>query len=87
MESEMQDGNLLPFPMEGLKLSFILSHFYELCGDRSGLIGKTTSDVNEFYQKKITESSRFSFCEYLKRDNQHGGAAHSSLLLGSSVER
>ena len=79
----MQDGNLLPFPIEGLKLSFILIYFYELCGNRSGLNGKTTSDVNEVYQKKFTESSRVSFCEYLKRDKQHRSAVGKATVFVS----
>ena len=71
---KMQDRNLLPFPKEGLKLSFILNHFYDFCGGRSGLAGKTTSQVNEEFQKKITAVSRLSFCEYLKSNGHHRSA-------------
>jgi len=77
----LNSNSLLPFPRQGLKLSYILSHFYELCGDRSGLIGKTTADVNEFYQKKITESSRVSYCEYLKLNNEHHPAVGKAAVF------
>lgn len=54
----------LPFPTKGVKLSFI-NDFYELCGGKEKIKDCTTTDINEVYQKKITEKYKLSFCEYL----------------------
>ena len=54
----------LPFPTKGVKLSFA-NEFYELCGGKDKIKDLTTTDINEVYQKKITEKYKLSFCEYL----------------------
>jgi hypothetical protein len=53
----------LDFPHFGLTISAI-DEFIELCGGRSILGGKDTTQVNDF-QKKITVEVRKSYCEYL----------------------
>jgi hypothetical protein len=58
----------LPFPKDGIKLSSI-KDFYDACGGKDKLIGLTTTDVNEKYQKIITSNSQLSYCEYLKLQN------------------
>ena len=55
----------VPFPKLGLKLSYLLKEFVELCGGRAELKGKTTTEVNMKFQKKITEASKLSFCDHL----------------------
>ena len=55
-----------PFPTLGVKLKYI-EEFYKLFGGRDKFIDMTTEDVNNQYQKKITESSKLSFCEYLQQ--------------------
>jgi len=58
----------LPFPKDGIRLSS-LYEFYDICGGKDKLIGLTTTDVNEMYQKPLTASSGLSYCEYLKSKN------------------
>ena len=55
------------FPKSGLKLSYLLNEFPVLCGGRSVLEGKTTTDVNLHFQMKITDSTKLSFCDHLKQ--------------------
>ena len=57
----------VPFPKLGLKLSYLLNEFPGLCRGRVELEGKTTTDVNLQFQKKITETSKLSFCDYLNQ--------------------
>ena len=54
----------LPFPTKGVKLSFA-NEFYQLCGGKEQVKDLTTTEINELYQKKITEKYKLSFCEYL----------------------
>ena len=58
----------LPFPKDGIRLSS-LYEFYDICGGKNKLIGLTTTDVNEMYQKPLTAASGLSYCEYLKSKN------------------
>ena len=55
----------LPFPKDGIRLSSI-KDFYDACGGKDKLLGLSTTDVNEKYQKPITAASQLSYCEYLK---------------------
>jgi len=43
--------------------------FYDAYGGKDKLLGLTTTDVNEKYQKPITATSQLSYCEYLKLQN------------------
>ena len=55
----------LPFPKDGIRLSS-MKDFYDACGGKDKLLGLTTTDVNEKYQKPITAASQLSYCEYMK---------------------
>jgi hypothetical protein len=55
----------LPFPKDGIRLSS-MKDFYAACGGKDKLLGLTTTDVNEKYQKPITAASQLSYCDYLK---------------------
>ena len=55
----------LPFPKDGIRLSS-MKDFYDACGGKDKLLGLTTTDVNDKYQKPITAASQLSYCEYLK---------------------
>ena len=81
----------LPFPKDGIRLSSV-KDFYDACGGKDKLEGLTTTDVNEKYQKPITESSQLSYCEYLKQQSSsnvgqasvfisHGTTAITLILL------
>ena len=50
----------LPFPKDGIRLSS-LKDFYDACGGKDNLLGLTTTDVNEKYQKPITAASQLSY--------------------------
>ena len=73
-------ASAVPFPKLGLKLSYLLTDFISLCGGRAALEGKTTTDVNLQFQKKITESSKLSFCDHL---NQHQSTNHPAVDLAT----
>ena len=62
------NASSLPFPKDGIRLSS-LKDFYDACGGKDKLIGLTTTDVNEKYQKPITATGGLSYCEYLKLMN------------------
>jgi len=66
MDSSSNNGKkqVLPFPKDGIRLSSI-KQFVDYCG-KDNLISLTTTEVNEKYQKPLTESSQLSYCEYLK---------------------
>jgi hypothetical protein len=55
----------LPFSKDGIRLSS-MKVFYNACGGKDKLLGLTTTDVNEKYQKPITAASQLSYCDYLK---------------------
>lgn len=67
-DSNMSVNRSLPFQKDGVKLSYI-KEFYDACGGRDKLVGLTTTQVNDIYQKPMTVSSQLSFCEFLKRTN------------------
>jgi len=50
----------------GIKLSSI-NEFYIASGGKDKLNGLTTTQVNDQYQKPITETSQLSYCEHLKQ--------------------
>eukprot|EP01035_Chromulina_nebulosa_P069341 gene69341-biopygen24207 len=64
-------ASAVPFPKLGLKLSYLLNEFIFLCGGRVALEGKTTTEVNFLFQKKITESAKLSFCDYLNQQQSN----------------
>ena len=61
--------NKLPFPKEGIRLSS-LEYFIRECGGRSALKGRTTTDVNNSFQKPLTVHMKSSYCAYLKTKNE-----------------
>ena len=66
----------LPFPKDGIRLSS-MKDFYAACRGKDKLLGLTTTDVNEKYQKPITAASQLSYCDYLK--------LHRSPYVGQAV--
>ena len=75
----------LPFPKLGIKLSYFLNEFPALCGGRAALEGLTTTEVNELFQKKITESSKLSFCDYLNQQQPNHSAVGEATVFISHV--
>jgi len=61
---------LLKYRSQGfsIKLSSI-NEFYIASGGKDKLNGLTTTQVNDQYQKPITETSQLSYCEHLKLQN------------------
>ena len=55
----------LPFPKDGVKLSFV-NEFYGFCGGREKLEGLSTTDVCEKFIKPATKMLEVSFCDLLK---------------------
>ena len=58
----------IPFPKDGLKLSFV-REFLDFCGGPEKLLGLTTTEVCRLFVKPATESSKLSFCDWLKQQN------------------
>jgi len=58
-------ASTLPFPKDGIRLSF-LAEFVLLCGGPAALQGLTTTDVNEKFVKPMTAATQQSFCEMLR---------------------
>ncbi|KAJ3101813.1 Kinesin light chain 3 [Phlyctochytrium planicorne] len=54
------------FSLAGLPLAFITSTFIEMCGGRSALIGKTTTDVCTEFVMPWTKESGLSLCKQLE---------------------
>ena len=61
----IDSASSLPFLKDGIRLSSMID-FYDECGGKDKLLGLTTTNVNEKYQKPITATSQLSYCEYLK---------------------
>jgi hypothetical protein len=66
---EIIKASTVPFPKLGLKFSYLKKEFYDLCGGREKLIGKTTAEVNLLFQKEFTKSSKLSYCDFLNSQN------------------
>ena len=77
------DGSFLPFPKDGVRLSFI-QEFFDFCGGREKLEGLTTTEVCNKFVKPATDSSQLSFCEYLKSQN-HGAAAKAEVFISHGI--
>ena len=60
---------ILPFPKNGVTLSYICE-FFEACGGRANLEGLTTTEVNEKHVKLMTAPFQSSFCDMLTRQQQ-----------------
>ena len=71
----------VPFPKLGLKLSYLLNEFPDLCGGRVELESKTTTEVNLLFQKKITESAKLSFCDFLNQQRPNHPAVGKAVVF------
>ena len=60
--------DVTPMPKDGIPLSYIITNIVNLFG-RHNLEGLTTSTVNENFIKPETNSTKLSYCEYLKFNN------------------
>ena len=67
-DSVKVNASSIPFPTVGVKLSYV-NDFYDLCGGKENIKSLMTTEINEVYQKKITEPYKLSFCDYLKYIN------------------
>lgn len=64
--------SVLAFPKDGVTLAVIVTEFIELCGGQAVLLGLTTTEVNERFQKEMTRASGLSYCEQLKLAGHQG---------------
>ena len=55
----------IPFPKNGVKLSYLLNHFVEECGGREALEGLTTTEVCEKFVKPFTKDYQLSYCDMI----------------------
>ena len=53
-----KNNSPVPFPTKGIRLSYIVKDFYDLCGGKKHTKELTTTQVNEQYQMKITEMNK-----------------------------
>ena len=60
-----KDNETIPFPKNGIKLSYLLNEFVEECGGREALIGKTTEDFNKEFAKPLTKDYELSYCDMI----------------------
>ena len=60
-----KDNETIPFPKNGIKLSYLLNEFVEECGGRGALIGKTTEDFNKEFAKPLTKDYELSYCDMI----------------------
>ena len=65
---EASSTGTLPFPKDGVKLSFA-SEFIEMCGGKEKFVGLTTNDVCTKFIKPPTEKFKSSYCEFLRAQN------------------
>ncbi|GFH55193.1 TPR-like protein [Chaetoceros tenuissimus] len=63
--TEVDVEETIPFPKNGIKLSYLLNEFVEECGGRKALKGKTTTDVNEDFVKPFTKDYEQSYCDMI----------------------
>ena len=64
LKQKIKSDSLL-FSTKGVKLSYI-NEFYDLiCGGKKHIKDLTTTEINDIYQKKITDQHKISFCDYL----------------------
>ena len=60
------DDSALVFPKAGVQLSYIVGEFYEECGGREALKGRTTKEVREGFIKSKTHELQSSYCDLLR---------------------
>lgn len=62
----------IPFPKNGIKLSYLLNEFVKECGGRDALQGKTTTDICDEFVKPLTKDYELSYCDMiLKKAKQN----------------
>ena len=64
-------SSVIPFPKDGLKLSYLIHNFFDIFGGKDNLKGKTTAEVNLELQRKTSSHSKLSFCDYLRKEIPH----------------
>ena len=69
----------IPFPTKGVKLSYI-KEFYDLCGGRELIKDLTTTEINDDFQKRMTERYKLSFCDYLFYQN-HPAVGEATVFI------
>ena len=81
--AKLKASSIIPFPKLGLNLSYLLNEFPDLCGGgRVKLESKTTTEVNLLFQKKkITESAKLSFCNFLNQQRPDHPAVGKAVVF------
>ena len=78
-EEKIINASSIPFPKKGVKLSYV-QDFYNLCGGRDSIEDLTTTEINDNFQKKITEKYKLSFCDYLSYQN-HPAVGEATVFI------
>ena len=78
-EEKTINASSIPFPKKGVKLSYV-QDFYNLCGGRDIIEDLTTTEINDNFQKKITEKYKLSFCDYLSYQN-HPAVGEATVFI------
>ena len=65
VDDDNNSSKILPFPKNGVKLTYI-KEFYDACGGREALEGLTTTEVSDLYVKSKTDHCKMSYCEMLE---------------------
>lgn len=79
IDDERRAATVLPFPKDGVTLSY-LADFFTACGGRKELKGLTTTEVNEKFVKPMTFFCLSSFCEMLK-GQRHPAVGVASIFI------
>ena len=74
-------ASCIPFPKDGLKLSYFNGEFNSMFGGREHLVGKTTAEVSRMVQQDFVQCSQRSLCEVLKE--QHHPAVGTATVFVS----
>jgi len=77
--ADVPDGQPLPFPKHGVRLSYY-AQFVEECGGRDALQGLTTTEVCDTFVKPATARLQASYCDLLAWQD-HGAVGMASVFI------
>lgn len=68
-QRETEKQKILPFPKEGIRVSYLREFVENVCGGMEGVRGLVTTEVCEAFVKKATEADQSSLCDLLAAKN------------------
>ena len=71
----------IPFPKQGVKVSFLTEFVETYCGGIYKIEGWTTSNVSDKIVKPVSAASKLSFCDFLKSTDESSSVETAAVYI------